>query len=91
MSVPVDAFVELLLSQDGDRYIFGHEVSPSDSDPDAFDCSELVQWAEAGVKGETLEFGIEGVKLAVRLLNLSELLGSTARAVRVTECPFKDL
>ena len=45
MSVPVDAFVDLLLSQDGDRYIFGHEVSPSDSDPDAFDCSELIEWA----------------------------------------------
>ena len=45
MSVPVDAFVDLLLSQDGDRYIFGHEVRHSDSDPDAFDCSELIEWA----------------------------------------------
>lgn len=33
------------LSQDGDRYIFGHEASPSDSNPNAFDCSELVEWA----------------------------------------------
>lgn len=44
MSVTNDQIVELALSQDGDRYIFGVEVSPSDSDPNAFDCSELVQW-----------------------------------------------
>lgn len=36
--------VSLLLSQDGDRYIFGHEVKAADSNPTAFDCSELVQW-----------------------------------------------
>lgn len=35
----------MLLSQDGDEYIFGHEVSLSDTDPRAFDCSELIQWA----------------------------------------------
>jgi hypothetical protein len=38
-------FVNLALSQDGDRYVFGHEVSPSDSNPNIFDCSELIEWA----------------------------------------------
>lgn len=37
--------LELVTSQDGDSYIFGAEVRPSESDPDAFDCSELVEWA----------------------------------------------
>lgn len=37
-------FVGLLLTQEGDRYIFGVEASPSDSNPSAFDCSELVEW-----------------------------------------------
>ena len=37
--------LELVTSQDGDSYIFGVEVRPTESDPDAFDCSELVEWA----------------------------------------------
>lgn len=40
-------FVRLLLSQAGDRYIFGIEASPDDANPSAFDCSELVQWGLA--------------------------------------------
>lgn len=39
-----DEVVALANSQDGDKYIFGAEVSMSDTDPDAFDCSELIQW-----------------------------------------------
>lgn len=31
-------------SQAGDRYIFGAEASPSNPNPYAFDCSELVEW-----------------------------------------------
>jgi len=42
--VPVQSLIDLLLSQDGDQYIFGHEVDLSDTNPDAFDCSELIQW-----------------------------------------------
>jgi len=45
--VPVWRFIETLLSQEGDRYVFGAEASPSDTDPKAFDCSELVEWAAA--------------------------------------------
>ena len=37
-------FVGLLLRQKGDAYVFGHEASPRDPDPDIFDCSELVEW-----------------------------------------------
>lgn len=45
-------FLDLLLDQEGDAYVFGVEVSPSTSDPKAFDCSELVQWscAHLGIK-----------------------------------------
>lgn len=40
-------FANKLLSQAGKRYVFGHEVSPSDTDPSAFDCSELIEWGAA--------------------------------------------
>jgi putative chitinase len=43
MSTPKE-LLDLLLTQDGDPYVFGFEVSPSDSNPKAFDCSELVEW-----------------------------------------------
>lgn len=39
--------VEAALTQVGKPYVFGAEVSPSDADPDAHDCSELVEWAFA--------------------------------------------
>ena len=44
--------LDLLLAQEGDVYVFGVEVSPSESNPKAFDCSELVQWgcARLGIK-----------------------------------------
>lgn len=43
------AFVAVALAQAGDNYIYGAEASASDPDPNAFDCSELVQWAAARV------------------------------------------
>jgi cell wall-associated NlpC family hydrolase len=48
----VDEFVHAAVSQVGDAYIYGHEVSLNDPDPTAFDCSELTQWAaaQAGVQ-----------------------------------------
>lgn len=44
--------VDLALKQKGDAYVFGHEVSLDDPDPDTFDCSELVEWvcAQLGVR-----------------------------------------
>lgn len=49
---PVEEVLERALSSDGDRYVFGAEVSLDDDNPSAFDCSELVQWscAQAGVE-----------------------------------------
>jgi hypothetical protein len=38
-------FVRIALSQVGKQYIFGAEANPNDSNPKAFDCSELVEWA----------------------------------------------
>lgn len=43
----VGRFVALALQQAGKRYVFGGEASPSDPNPRAFDCSELVEWAAA--------------------------------------------
>jgi cell wall-associated NlpC family hydrolase len=40
----VDRFVALALQQAGKAYVYGAEASPSDPNPRAFDCSELVQW-----------------------------------------------
>lgn len=42
-------FVTLCLRQAGNAYAFGAEASASDPDPDAFDCSELIEWAAARV------------------------------------------
>jgi cell wall-associated NlpC family hydrolase len=44
-------FMAVLLKQDGKPYIYGIEVKLDDPDPQAFDCSELVQWAchQAGI------------------------------------------
>ncbi len=40
-----DAFVAAAQTQRGDAYVFGVEVALDDPDPDAFDNSELTQWA----------------------------------------------
>lgn len=50
-TITPDDVLAQALAQDGDRYIFGTETSPLDPNPDAFDCSELVEWscARAGV------------------------------------------
>ena len=38
-------FVERCLAQTGKAYVYGAEVSLSNKNPTAFDCSELVEWA----------------------------------------------
>jgi cell wall-associated NlpC family hydrolase len=44
--------VALALQQAGKAYVYGAQASPSDPNPRAFDCSELVQWscARCGIK-----------------------------------------
>lgn len=41
------AFVAIALAQAGDTYIYGAEAAATNADPNAFDCSELVEWAAA--------------------------------------------
>ena len=40
-------FLDAALAQQGDRYVFNAHTNPDDPDPEAFDCSELVEWAAA--------------------------------------------
>lgn len=48
----VARFVSEALRQTGKSYVWGAEAAPSNPNPRAFDCSELVQWAaaRAGIK-----------------------------------------
>jgi hypothetical protein len=48
--VTANEFVELALTQAGDRYVFGAEADLDDPNPSAFDCSELIQWVGARLK-----------------------------------------
>lgn len=43
------AFVALALAQAGDSYVYAVEAPVSNADPNAFDCSELVEWASGRV------------------------------------------
>lgn len=43
------AFTAIALQQAGDTYIYGAEAAASNPNPNAFDCSELIQWAAARV------------------------------------------
>lgn len=53
-------FLEVSQAQVGDRYIFGAEVKNlDDPNPEAFDCSELTQWA-AHQAGVTIPDGAAG-------------------------------
>jgi cell wall-associated NlpC family hydrolase len=45
----VRAFLDAALEQTGDPYIWASEAAADDVDPDAFDCSELTQWAASRV------------------------------------------
>ena len=47
----LDHFLDVAQAQVGDRYVFGAETNLDDPNPQAFDCSELTQWAahQAGV------------------------------------------
>ncbi|MDP2044877.1 MAG: NlpC/P60 family protein, partial [Deltaproteobacteria bacterium] len=72
--------LDLLLTQDGDEYEWGEEVSPSNSNPKAFDCSELVEWgcARLGVK-PTMP---DGTLSQVRHCRKHGLLISEKQAIR---------
>ena len=44
MAVHSDKVVRLAVQQDGDRYVFGERTRFHETDPEVFDCSELIQW-----------------------------------------------
>ena len=41
---PVGLLIATARTQAGDPYVFGAEAKFTDPDPDAFDCSELIEW-----------------------------------------------
>lgn len=51
MTVYAASFVNMLLSQRGDTYVFGGEVNLDDPNPNRYDCSEFTQWAAHRVGG----------------------------------------
>jgi cell wall-associated NlpC family hydrolase len=56
----LDRFLDVAQAQVGDRYVFGAEVKNlDDQNPQAFDCSELTQWA-AHQAGVTIPDGAAG-------------------------------
>lgn len=57
-SSSLGTFIEMARAQAGDAYVWGAQTDPNDPDPDAFDCSELVEWAAAqvGVKMEDVSY-----------------------------------
>jgi putative chitinase len=81
MITPKD-LLDLLLTQDGDPYIFGAEAEASDSNPNAFDCSELVEWgcARLGVK----PIMPDGAIYQVRHCRKYELLIPVEQAIRTS-------
>lgn len=61
------------LGQQGKAYVFGAETRPSDPNPQAFDCSELVEWA-ARRAGVTVPDGSINQINAARPMSVEEAL-----------------
>lgn len=68
------AFVALALEQAGDNYIYGAETA-GQADPNAFDCSELVQWA-AGRAGVPFVDGSSAQIAACKPITVEEAIGT---------------
>jgi cell wall-associated NlpC family hydrolase len=69
------AFVAVALKQAGDSYLYGAEASADTADPNAFDCSELVQWAAARV-GVTFVDGSSAQIAACEAISVEEGLAT---------------
>lgn len=69
------AFVAVALAQAGDNYVYGAEASVSDPNPNAFDCSELVQWA-AGRVGVPFVDGSSAQIAACRSISVAEAINT---------------
>ena len=75
----VERFLEAALAQEGDDYVFNAHTDPNDPDPDAFDCSELVEWAAAqtGVKmGEASFYQYLELKNANHLMSVEDAMNT---------------
>ncbi len=71
--------MEAALAQAGDTYIVDAQTDPNDPDPDAFDCSELVEWAAAqtGVQvGEASYIQYTEMKQAGTLISVEQALNT---------------
>lgn len=77
------------LTQAGDPYILGAEASPSNPNPAAFDCSELVEWACARA-GVTFVDGAynqyAACKRAGKLISIGEALFTPGALLFVAKC-----
>lgn len=81
MPTPVENFLLQMLGQAGDRYEFGAEAELSESDPTAWDCSELIQWA-AGTCSPPIEPTVpDGSWLQFRHIALHHCTSSIERAI----------
>lgn len=69
------AFVAVALAQAGDNYVYGAEASVSDPNPNAFDCSELVQWA-AGRVGVPFVDGSSAQIAACRSITVEQAINT---------------
>lgn len=69
------AFVGYALAQAGDTYIYGAEASVSDPNPNAFDCSELVEWA-AGRAGVTFGGTSGSMIAACKSITVAQAIGT---------------
>jgi cell wall-associated NlpC family hydrolase len=63
--------LKLALKQNGDKYVFGHEVKLGDKDPNTFDCSELVQWA-VHQAGGSIPDGSQAQRAAVNKMSVAQ-------------------
>lgn len=63
--------LRLALKQNGDKYVFGHEVNLNDKDPNTFDCSELVQWA-VHQAGGSIPDGSQAQRAAVNKMSVAQ-------------------
>jgi hypothetical protein len=71
-------FVNFCLQQVGKRYVFGAEARLDDADPDAFDCSELIEWACAQVGVKFVDGSVNQIA-AIRRAGLTMSIDAAAR------------
>jgi hypothetical protein len=65
--VPLWRFMQNVLAQSGDKYVFGAQTIPSDSNPNKFDCAELVEWGvRFSAHQEGFEVGFPDTSMAQR-------------------------